>query len=348
MLSGALFVSVLPFVVLMVVVLMILILGLRQGGTPTCRACDASVARFGNPPTHCPACNVSLARRRAVVFHGRRRPIKLWLVCCSIGVPLILVFAVALSFALGVVNQRSIQQAFGPTAPLNGPLSFAQAQTLSTADLLAAMDTHASTWGWMELRDRIEENPSETNLLGALAVAHRAMEATDEAATIETSEFDWVATTALAKLGTDHEAVIAFATTHLLIEPTCPTVSAGNRFTFVDVSETSNALHLLFGYSSGYRPVVLVEKLVFDGKELPRHRDDGAPTWLPNSPYVRIASNLLPESVLTPGEHELSITLRSAILPPGVSESLEADLWPSPVIEEFSTLTCTYTIKGTE
>ena len=44
----------------------------------------------------------------------------------------------------------------------------------------------------------------------------------------------------------------------------------------------------------------------------------------------------------------ICIPAGAAVLPPGVEQSLDPDLWPASTIRSTSTITCSYTIKAEE
>lgn len=348
MVNSGVLVILIPLLLIFCGAALLLFLGLRRGGDPTCRACDASVACFGDPLSECPSCAASLQRLRAVRFRGRRRPIWFRLLCMLVGLPTLVLAVTLVAVVTGTWSDPNVPMAMNRPGPLNGPISFAQAESLPTDELLAAVRTNPSMWGWLELRDRLEEDPNDQHLLEALAIVGETLQAADDKAAIpSTNDFDWVPTAALKQLGIRDEDVVAFMKTNLLRPPPCPIILPGKEFRF-DFNRVQQSRISLLTYSGGFRTAMIVVGVSIDNTAIRSRHDDGSRTWKSAWMFVTLSENLISASALTPGTHEVKLDILSAVLPPGVEQSLDPDLWPASTIRSTSTITCSYTIKAEE
>lgn len=347
MVSASFLLLMLPILLVLISIMLVLVLGLRNGGEPSCRACGESIAHFGEPFTSCPSCEVALTSPRAYRFRGRRRPLRLWLVCGGIALPILLLLSSMTAIAFGTVSPRTVQVAFTPPSVITGPITFQQATSLSTDDLLDTLRTNASPFGWMELQNRLNNSaePNEKDLLKALDVADEALKTPAGDPATVWNEMRWLPMKALEHFGAGNPQVALFLRTHCLKPPQCPDVHAGKDLR-LDLSKVRSSVSGGIQFWGRLQTTSILTKIEIDNQLVPERNAEGVRTYSGTVILPTLAKKYLPASALNPGTHELKLEIRSAILPPGVSRTIPPAQWPASTLQSISTITCSYTVEA--
>ena len=348
MVSASFLLLMLPILLVLISTVLVLVLGLRNGGEPSCRACGESIAHFGEPFTSCPSCEVALTSPRAYRFRGRRRPLRLWLVCGGIALPTLLLLSSMTAITFGMVSPRTVQAVFTPPSVITGPITFRQATNLSTDDLLDTLRTNASMYGWMELQTRLN-NSAEPNekelLLKALDVADEAIKTSTGDPQYVWNEIRWLPDQAIQHFGLNNPQVALFMRTHCLKPPQCPDVQAGKDLR-IDLSKVRSSVSGGIQLWGRLQTTSTLTKIEIDNQLVPERNAEGARTYNGTVILPTLTKKYLPASALNPGTHELKLEIHSAILPPGVSRTIPPAQWPASALQSISTITCSYTVEA--
>ena len=338
-----------PIALGLIGIVLVLVLGLRNGGDPSCRACGESIAHFGEPYTACPSCEVALTSPRAYRFRGRRRPLWLWLVCSGIALPILLLLSSMTAMTFGAVSPRTVQAVFTPPSVITGPITFRQATNLSTDDLLDTLRTNASMYGWMELQTRLNNSaePNEKDFLKALDVVDEAIKtATGDPQTVW-NDIRWLPDQAVQHFGLNNPQVALFMRTHCLKPPQCPDVHAGKDLR-IDLSKVRSSVSGGIQLWGRLQTTSILTKIEIDNQLVPEQNAEGVRTYNGAVILPTLAKKYLPASALNPGTHELKLEIHSAILPSGVSRTIPPEQWPTSALQSISTITCSYTVEAEE
>ena len=351
-----------PFALLLIVFLMAallvlvwLALGVRISSNPTCRACGASLALLGEPPSACPSCARSLEKSRSVRFRGRRRPLGLWVLATVIFLPAAGLLTIFILLLTGTVRPSTLEQMVNPT-PINGPISYRQAQGLSTEKLLRTLQTYPDgPWGWSELHERMRANtPGDQEMIEVINTIDAAIPAlaknTKNAGANPGYDCGQTLLMATNQLGYNHPRVQEFLRAHLSMPTHCPTINVRSSLLQLynlpspfdrNQPAIGSALHHFAGVLEN---AVTTTAVRIDGKEIPQ-RLNGRIVWNPRgSNSIGIRKRYVPEA-FEPGTHKIELDRTVAILPDGVSQDLKQEFWPKNVITSSCTIACESTVE---